>query len=447
MDVATGGLRTLLQPEACAAPGARAYEFVRELYPICRSITGAGVRETLARVAQRIPLEVHEVPSGTPVFDWEVPREWNIRDAYVKAADGRRVIDFKESNLHVVSYSTPVHATMSLAELRPHLHSLPDAPDRIPYRTSYYRADWGFCLRHRDLLALADGVYEVCIDSDLKDGSLTYAECYLPGKTQDEILVYTHICHPSLANDNASGIAVTTELAQAVAQGPRDFSYRFVFCPGTIGAITWLAQNESRVGRIQYGLVLGLLGDPGPLTFKKSARGDTLVDRVGAHVVTTLDAASRVEDFSPYGYDERQFCSPGFDLAVARLTRSANNAYPEYHSSDDDLTLVQPQFLAQSLCAAARIIEALERNATYLNTLPKCEPQLGKRGLYRATGGTHPSGREHALFWILNQSNGQRSLLDIAERAGIPFTVIRSAADELLQTGLLTLSDKRIGLP
>jgi aminopeptidase-like protein len=444
MDVAADAWRLLLQPEGCVDPGARAYDLVRELYPICRSITGPGVRETLSLVGERIALETYEVPSGTPVFDWQVPKEWSIRDAYVKTADGRRVIDFQAHNLHVVSYSTPVRATLTLAELRPHLHTLPDAPDRIPYRTSYYRPSWGFCLRHRDLLALDQGPYDVCIDSELKDGSLTYAECVLPGEVADEVLVYTHVCHPSLANDNASGIAVATELARALGASRHHYTYRFVFAPGTIGAITWLACNEAKVARIRYGLVLGLLGDPGPLTFKKSARGDTLVDRVGAHVVRTLDPASRVEDFSPYGYDERQFCSPGFDLAVGRLTRSANNMYPEYHSSGDDLNLVQPQYLAQSLCAAARVCEALERDATYLNTLPKCEPQLGKRGLYRVTGGTHPSGREHALLWVLNQSNGRHSLLDIAERANMPFTVIRSAADDLLHSGLLSLPGERI---
>jgi aminopeptidase-like protein len=444
MDVAADRLRTFLSPEGCESAGARAYEFVRELYPICRSITGAGVRQTLGLVGRRLPLEMHEVPSGTPVFDWQVPREWNIRDAYVKAPDGTRVIDFRQSNLHVVSYSTPVRGRMTLAELRPHLHTLPDAPDLIPYRTSYYKPSWGFCLRHRDLLALPEGEYEVCIDSELTQGSLTYAECHLPGETDDEVLICTHVCHPSLANDNASGIAVATELADVLSASPHRYSYRFVFAPGTIGAITWLARNEGNVGRIAHGLVLGLMGDPGPLTYKKSARGDALVDRLGAHVVSTLSAASRVEDFSPYGYDERQYCSPGFDLPVGRLTRSANDAYPEYHTSADDLNLVQPRFLADSLCAVARIVEGLERNATYVNTLPKCEPQLGKRGLYRVTGGTHPSGREHALLWVLNQSNGRRSLLDIAERAGMPFTVIRSAADDLLHGGLLALPSGRI---
>jgi aminopeptidase-like protein len=432
-----GGLADFLTIEGCEAAGTRAYEMVRELYPICRSITGAGVRQTLSLVEQRIALERFEIPSGTPVFDWEVPLEWNIRDAYVKGPDGRRVVDFREHNLHVVSYSEPIRATMSLAALRPHLHSLPDAPDRIPYRTSYYRRNWGFCLRHRDLLALPEGDYEVCIDSDLKPGSLTYAECFLPGAVSEEIIVFTHVCHPSLANDNACGIAVACELAAALSRSPRKYGFRFVFSPGTIGAITWLAKNEAQVGRIAHGLVIGLLGDPGPLTYKRSARGDATVDRAAAHVVRTLDPHSRLEDFSPYGYDERQFCSPGFNLPVGRLTRSANWAYPEYHSSDDNLSLVQPRYLSESLCAAARIFQALDADERYVNTQPKCEVQLGKRGLYRATGGVSPSGREHALLWILNQSDGRRSLLDIAERAGMPFTVIRSAADELLHAGLL----------
>ena len=443
MNATAPTLTDFLSREECDAAGARAYETVRELFPICRSITGAGVRQTLAIVGRRIPLELHEIPSGQPVFDWEVPPEWNITDAYVKSGDGRRVVDFKESNLHIVSYSEPIRARMALAELRPHLHSLPDAPDRIPYRTSYYRRNWGFCLRHRDLLALPEGEYEVCIDSELRPGSLTYAECFLPGSTSEEVIVFTHVCHPSLANDNASGIAVSCELAAALARSPRRYGYRFVFSPGTIGAITWLAVNEASLGRIAHGLVVGLLGDPGPLTYKRSARGDAAVDRAAVHVVKTLDPRSRIEDFSPYGYDERQFCSPGFNLPVGRLTRSANGAYPEYHTSGDDLNLVQPQYLAESLCAAARIIQALDTNERYVNTQPKCEPQLGKRGLYRVTGGQAPSGREHALLWILNQSDGRRSLLDIAERAGMPFTVIRSAADELLQSGLLRAAETR----
>ena len=431
-------LEHLKSREQCAAVGERAYEFVRELFPICRSITGDGVRRTLELIGARIPLERYEVPSGTAVFDWQVPQEWNIKDAYVKDSQGRRVIDFQQSNLHVVSYSVPVRQTMSLAELRPHLHSMPEHPDWIPYRTSYYRPSWGFCLRDRDLQSLREDRYEVCIDSSLAAGSLSYAECYLPGASSREILISTHICHPSLANDNASGMAVATELAAALAAAPRRLSYRFVFAPGTIGAITWLARNESGLGRVAHGLVLGLLGDPGPLTYKQSARGDACVDRAAAHVLGSIGVASRIESFSPYGYDERQFCSPGFNLPVGRLTRSANDAYPQYHSSADDLTLVAAEYLAESLYAAAQLLEALDGDGTYLNTNPKCEPQLGKRGLYRSTGGKGPGQFEHALMWVLNQSGGERSLLEIAERSRLPFAVVRAAADALLGAGLLT---------
>jgi aminopeptidase-like protein len=332
----------------------------------------------------------------------------------------------------------PVRQTMSLAELRPHLHSIPEHPDWIPYRTSYYRPYWGFCLRDRDLQSLHEQSYEVCIDSTLAPGSLSYAECYLPGASSREILIFTHVCHPSLANDNASGIAVATELAAALAATPRRLSYRFVFAPGTIGAITWLARNESGLGRVAHGVVLGLLGDPGPLTYKRSARGDASVDRAAAHVLGSIGVPSRIESFSPYGYDERQFCSPGFNLPVGRLTRSPNEAYAQYHSSADDLTLVAAEHLAESLYACAHLLEALDGNGTYLNTNPKCEPQLGKRGLYRPTGGKGPGQFEHALLWVLNQSGGERSLLEIAERSQLPFAVVRSAADALLGVGLLT---------
>lgn len=424
--------------EHCNELGERAYAFARELFPICRSITGEGVRRTLALVGARIPLQQYEVPSGTAVFDWQVPPEWNIRDAYVKDSRGRRVIDFQQSNLHVVSYSTPVHESMSLTQLRAHLHSIPEHPDWIPYRTSYYKPYWGFCLRHRDLQSLPEDRYEVCIDSTLAPGHLSYAECYLPGASSQEVLIFTHICHPSLANDNASGIAIATELAAALADQPRRLSYRFVFAPGTIGAITWLARNESGVGRIAHGLVLGLLGDPGPITYKKSARGNALVDRAAVHALQSIGAASRIEPFSPYGYDERQFCSPGFNLPVGRLTRSPNEAYAEYHSSADDLTLIAGEYLAESLHACAHVLDTLDGDGMYINVNPKCEPQLGKRGLYRPTGGKGPGQFEYALLWVLNQSNGERTLLDIAERARLPFAVIRSAADALLGAGLLT---------
>jgi aminopeptidase-like protein len=422
----------------CTGAGERMYALAAELYPICRSITGDGVRETLRRISERAPLERFEVPSGTPAFDWEVPREWNIRDAWVADASGRRVIDFRAHNLHVVSYSVPVRTRMSLADLRPHLHSLPEHPDWIPYRTSYYRDNWGFCLRHRDLERLADGQYEVVIDSTLAPGALTYGEVTVRGTTADEIVVFTHVCHPSLANDNAAGMAVVAEMARTACGAQPRHTLRFIFCPGTIGSIVWLARNEGCTGRIRHGLIVGLAGDPGPLNYKRSRRSNALVDRVVPHVMQRAALPNRVLPFSPYGYDERQLCSPGFDLPVGRLTRSANDMYPEYHSSADDLSLISPEALAGTLYCALSSIAILDADRRCRNLKPKCEPQLGKRGLYRTVGGVAPGEFEHALLWVLNQSDGSRSLFDIAETSGIDFRVIESAATALEGTDLLT---------
>jgi len=418
--------------------GTAMYELVAELYPICRSITGDGVRETLDILRKRIALEVHEVPSGTPVFDWTVPKEWNVRDAYVAAADGRRVIDFKRSNLHVLGYSVPVRERMSLARLREHLFSRPDLPDVIPYRTSYYRETWGFCLSHRQLQALPDGDYDVVIDSTLEPGSLTYGEWYLPGAEDDEVLLSCHVCHPSLCNDNLSGISVVTALAEYLASRPRRYSYRVLFVPGTIGSITWLARNEDRVSRIKHGLVVTGVGDRGPLTYKRSRRGDAEVDRAVAHVLRHADGAHRVVDFTPYGYDERQYCSPGFDLPVGCFMRTPHGEYPEYHTSADDLGFVTPVALEESLSACQRIVDVLEGNLRYVNQNPKCEPQLGKRGLYRAVGGAlDAASREMAMLWVLNLSDGRHTLLDVAERAALPFAAVRDAATALAEHGLL----------
>jgi aminopeptidase-like protein len=374
------------------------------------------------------------------VFDWTVPKEWNIRGAHIKGPDGKTVVDFADHNLHVMSYSTPVRAKMSLAELRPHLHSLPDHPDWIPYRTSYYREAWGFCLPHRVLEQLRDGEYEVVIDSTLAPGSLTYGEFHVPGEIEDEILVFSHLCHPSLCNDNLSGLAVTSHLAAAVAQSKRRHSYLFVWAPGTIGSICWLSLNEERVKRIAHGLVLALLGDPGPLTYKKSRRETAAVDRAAEYVLARHSGAAKLIAFSPYGYDERQFCSPGFNLPVGRLTRTPNGEYPEYHSSADDLGFVTPAALADSYRAVEAILDVLDGNGTYVNQFPKCEPQLGKRGLYRATGGGDVPEREWSILWTLNLSDGKHSLLDIAVRSGLPFSSIKAAADELLGAKLLERS-------
>ncbi|MDF2462420.1 MAG: hypothetical protein K0Q43_655 [Ramlibacter sp.] len=427
-------LRAELDP---AMAGTAIHALIRELYPICRSITGDGTRQTLARLKSEIPLEIREVPSGTKVFDWTVPREWNIRDAYVKNSRGERVIDFQRHNLHVVSYSVPMRATMSLAQLRPHLHSLPDQPDLIPYRTSYYKEAWGFCLPHRQLERMQEDEYEVCIDATLQDGHLTYGECLLQGASAQEVLVSCHTCHPSLCNDNLSGVSVAVFLAKLMAGLPLRYSYRFLFIPGTIGSITWLARNEDRAREVRHGLVLTCIGDRGNFTYKKSRRGNAQIDRAVAHILVHAAADHAIEEFSPYGYDERQYCSPGFDLPVGCLMRSPHGKFPEYHTSADNLEFVDPLALAESAATILAVFNVLEQDRTYINLNPKCEPQLGKRGLYSALGGTSVRQAEIAMLWVLNLSDGSSSLLDIAQRAGLPFEAISAAATLLSQHDLL----------
>jgi aminopeptidase-like protein len=428
--------------KSTAAPitgaGERMHARASRLFPLCRSITGDGVRETLREVAASISLELHEVPSGTKVLDWTVPDEWNIREAYIATADGRRVVDFDESNLHVVSYSEHVREEMTLEDLRPHLHVHAERPDWVPYRTSYYTRSWGFCLSRNQLEALQDGTYEVVIDSALAPGSLTYGECFLPGQTEDEIVLTTHVCHPSLANDNVSGIVLLTEVGVALAELPRRYSYRLLFIPGTIGSVTWLARNEARLSHVIGGLVIACVGDSAALSYKRSRRGDAPVDRAGAHVVGR--SGGRILDFVPWGWDERQFNSPGFDIPVGCLTRSLEGEFPEYHSSADDLDLISADRLETALEAVLDIVDVLEHDRTYRNLSPKGEPQLGKRGLYRGLGGPDPGTEQLAILWVLNQSDGSHTLLDIAERSGLAFSDIRRASDALLEAGLLAES-------
>jgi len=421
--------------------GEELYKLVAELYPICRSITGDGVRRTLEIVERELGgLAVSEVPTGTQVLDWTVPREWNVRDAWVADAAGRRVIDFQASNLHLVSYSVPVRATIGLAELREHLFTLPDQPDWVPYRTSYYAERWGFCASQRLVDSLPEGDYEVCVDSTLADGHLTYGEHLVEGQTQDEVLISCHVCHPSLANDNLSGIAVASRLARLLGQGRRPrYSYRFLFIPGTIGSITWLARNQDNLGRVRHGLVLSGVGDPGGFTYKRSRRGDTEIDRAVAHVLGRSGRDHQLVDFSPYGYDERQYCSPGFNLPVGRLGRTPFATYPQYHTSADDLDFVGPAQLQESLEVCQEIVEVLEGNRRYLNLFPKGEPQLGRRGLYGSIGGrSDAEERQMAMLWVLNLSDGDHSLLDVAERAGLPFALVADVAAVLEEAGLLS---------
>ncbi len=418
--------------------GDQMYELMAELYPICRSITGDGFRESMRILQREIPLQIREVPTGTKAFDWTIPKEWNIRDAYVKDSSGNKVIDYKRSNLHVVSYSSPIHAGMSLSDLKGHLFSLPEHPDWIPYRTSYYKETWGFCISHRLLESLRDGEYEVCIDSSLEEGHLTYGEHFLRGSTEEEVLISCHCCHPSLCNDNLSGMALAAGLAKCLSQQKLRYSYRFLFIPGTIGSIVWLSLNEANISRVKHGLVATCVGDPGRLNYKRSRRGDAEIDRAVCHVLKHSGEDYAVEDFSPYGYDERQYCSPGFNLPVGVLTRTPHGRYPEYHTSADNLRFVQPCFLADSLSKYLNVIDVLERNRRYVNCNPKCEPQLGKRGLYEAFGGRKDSNPyELAMLWVLNLSDGDHTLLDIADQSGLSFAATVEAAEALVAHDLL----------
>jgi aminopeptidase-like protein len=419
--------------------GEEAYRLIERLYPICRSITGNGLRQTLAIVGEHIPLSVTEVPSGTKVLDWVVPDEWNVRDAYVADASGRRVVDFRRSNLHVVNYSEPVKARMSLDELRPRLHSLADRPDSVPYRTSYYERTWGFCLSQRELDAMGPGEFDVVIDSTLERGALTYGEALVPGKTDDEILIVTHACHPSLCDDNLSGISVATLLARGLlAAPPMQHSVRFLFAPGTIGSIAWLARNIESHARIRAGLTLTCLGDAYPFTFKRTLAGDTLIDRAVTHALATSGQPYEVIDYFPYGYDERQFNSPGFRLPVGSLMRGRHGQFPEYHTSNDDLEFVSADRLAESLELLARIVAVVDRGDRRLrNTAPYGEPQLGTRGLYRALGGTAIPDAQLVMLWLLTLCDGEHSLLDVAIRAGVDFQAVTAMAAVLAEHGLL----------
>ncbi|MBO1415298.1 DUF4910 domain-containing protein [Streptomyces sp. FH025] len=418
--------------------GEEMHALVERLYPLCRSITGDGVRATLDIVGEYLPLQVHEVPTGTRVLDWTVPQEWNIRDAYVADAAGNRVVDFAASSLHVLGYSVPVAATMPLSELRAHLFTLPDQPTLVPYRTSYYAPQWGFCLAQETLDALPEGEYEVRIDSTLADGHLTYAEHVVPGQVADEVIISCHVCHPSLANDNLAGIAVATYLARELAEREPYYTYRFIFAPGTIGAITWLARNRERVERVKHGLVLACAGDSGRLTYKQSRRGDAEIDRVLRHVLLASERPHHVTEFTPYGYDERQYCSPGFDLGVGSLTRTPYAGYPEYHTSADNPEFVKPEAMEDTLAVCREAFAVLDRNRRYVNLSPYGEPQLGRRGLYDSLGGRSDAKQAQlAMLWVLSMSDGEHSLLDVAERSGLPFDTVAVAAGALEGAGLI----------
>ncbi len=426
--------------------GRAAHELARRLFPLCRSLSGSGVRATFDLLEEQIPIRRTEIPSGTKVFDWIVPDEWNIRDAYIAAEDGTRVVDFRRSSLHVVSYSEPVRTRLPLEKLRERLHTLPDQPDLVPYRTSYYERTWGFCLSHRQLLDLEPGEYEVVIDSSLEPGHLSFAECEIEGEGEGEVLISTYVCHPALANDNLSGIVVAAMLARELLGRRLRHSYRFLFAPGTIGPLAWLHQNRERLDRVVDGLTLACIGDGGPLTYKRSPRGDAEIDQAVETVLRDSGAPHRVLPWEPWGGDERQFGSPGFDLPVGSLTRTPHGEFDGYHTSADDLSRIRPESLSGAIHACLAIIEALETNRTCTNLSPFGEPQLGRRGLYRSAGGAVATpDDERALLWVLNQSDGASSLLDIAARSGLTYETVERAAERLERAELLATGSQRAG--
>ncbi len=419
-------------------PGKQMHDWMTELYPFCRSITGRGLRQTLEFIAAKIPLTISEVATGTQVFDWQIPKEWTVREAWIKNSQGHKVVDFAQHNLHLVNYSSPIHRTMTLSELKPHLHTLPEKPDWIPYRTSYYNEDWGFCLSHKQLLSLEEDSYEVFVDTSLEDGALSYGELLLKGESEREFLFFAHCCHPSLCNDNLSGIVLLTKLAQLLAERELKFSYRFVFAPATIGSITWLSHNREKWPNIVGGLVAAVVGDEGRFHYKPSKRPADLINQIAEFVLDRSGVDYVMLPFSPWGYDERQFASPGISLPMGRLTRTPNGCYPEYHTSADNLDLVTAQAMSQSLAMYLSMVEAMEANVRYRNKAPFGEPQLGRRGLYRSMGGYQDIEElQHAILWLLNMSDGEHTLFDIARSANLSLEIMQKATNALRQVDLL----------
>ena len=442
--------------------GESMYQLMEKLFPICRSITGNGVRDTLKIIKNFVNIKIFEIPSGAEVFDWTIPKEWNINDAYVIDPNGEKIIDFKKSNLHVVSYSLPIDRKVSLMELKEHLHTIPEKPDVIPYVTSYYSKEWGFCITHNQFLNLKEGEYHVVIDSKLDNGSLTYGEYIIPGKNKEEILLTCYVCHPSMCNDNLSGIVLLTFLAKYLNDFQLNYSIRFLFVPETIGAITWIHKNEQNLSKIKHGLVATCLGDPGKFTYKKSRNGDNEIDKIVTNILEKSSKDYKITEFFPWGSDERQFCSPAFDLPIGSLMRSmyGTNDFPEYHTSADNLSFVNEESLGESFKMYLKIIFELDKNFPksnenflkkekkkvvnsefYENLNPKCEPQLIKKQIHRKFGGQKNSfderKEEQAMFWVLNLSDGNNSIADIVQKSGLDENMIRDAIDILVNSDLL----------
>lgn len=394
-------------------------KYFDRLWPVCRSITGKGLRDSLKILQEIIPLELSEVPTASQVFDWEIPKEWNIVDAYIITPDGKKIAEFSVSNLHVVSYSVPVNKKMSYDELRPHIHTIPSIPDAIPYVTSYYKEDWGFCLAHEQWEDLPKtGEYRVVIDSSLKAGSLTYGQLLLKGKTDDEVLFSTYVCHPSMANNELSGPLATAFLYREIEKiQNRKYSYRFVFAPETIGVLAFLAEHgETLIRKLKAGYVLTCCADGGQFNYKKSKQGHSLADRVAEHVLKHSGKPYTVHSFSVGGSDERQYCSPGFNLPVGSLMRTPYQQYRQYHTSLDNKDFISFDSLAETISTYKKMVQVLELNEKYMTTVMNGEPQMGRRGLYPAS--SNPvTDREyvHRMMHLISFADGKTDLVEIAE--------------------------------
>jgi aminopeptidase-like protein len=425
-----------------ADPGQLMHELATRLFPICRSITGPGVRETLRILQEHIPIQIHEVPSGTPIFDWTVPREWIIRDAFLADQTGARVVDFQCNNLHVVGYSTPIDQQLPLHELQEHLYSLPDQPNAIPYVTSYYKDRWGFCLSHADRLQLNPGIYRAVIDSELKDGSLTYGECIFPGATKQEIFLSTYVCHPSMANNELSGPVVTTFVCNWIRSQPRHYTYRVIFIPETIGALTYLSRHLDHLQKnVVAGFNISCVGDERSFSYVSSRYANTLADRIAAHVLPTMSSNYTAYSFLDRGSDERQYRSPGVDLPVVSLCRSKYGTYPEYHTSLDNLQLVTPNGLAGGYEMVRRCLEALEQNRRYhVNCYG--EPCLGKRGLYPTLSQKNSGSNVKTMMDFLAYADGRNDLISIADIIGVSISDILPIASRLKEAGLISEIDQ-----
>jgi len=439
--------------------GKEIFELIKNCYPICRSITGNGVRETLKILQQKISLDINEIPTNTQCFDWKIPNEWNIKDAYIIDPNGKKIVDFKKSNLHVVSYSIPINKKIKLSELKKHLHYLSDKPDHIPYRTSYYNEYWGFCITYNQFKNLSEGEYEVCIDSSLKEGYLTYGEYFKQGKVKDEILFSCYVCHPSLCNDNLSGVGLVAILGKILNKIPTYFSYRFLFIPETIGAIAWLSKNKESVNNIKHGLVATCCGDRGTSTYKKTRDGDNIIDDIVEQVLKDSGEPYEILDFWPSGSDERQFSSPGFNLPIGSLMRTLYDTFEEYHTSKDNLDFMDVNSLTNSLSKYLEIIYQLENNSNlnkknhlkitkisiendpvFISQNMKCESFLGKRNLYHKLGAlTNQNNLEvkRAIQWIMNFSDGYHSLNDISKKSGMNLIILNDAVNLLKNVNLL----------